>query len=179
MRREWRESSASRSSALTSDPGTGAALPETEIRRLVGEIATDSASAEAAWEALRPLGSAVVPYLAEAYERAKRWQARTALVFHAIPHARTGDVTIELGLRALGDKSYMVRYRACMLLAYGLRPDTLPALREAAMHADVRTAEDARAAIDAIEHRNHHYFVDRTHGGQSFWQVNPGDVPGR
>jgi hypothetical protein len=38
-----------------------------------------------------------------------------------------------------------------------------------------RTVEDARAAIDAIARKNHHYFVDRTHSGRSFWVVNPED----
>jgi ABC-type thiamine transport system substrate-binding protein len=43
-------------------------------------------------------------------------------------------------------------------------------------HSDARTVEDARAAIDAISSRNHHYFMDRGHSGRSFWQVTEGDV---
>jgi hypothetical protein len=96
-------------------------LSETEIRRLVSEIGTDSPSAEAAWQALRGLGPAVAPYLLEAYPNARRWQGRTALVFHAIRFARVSDAAYALGCRALGDKSYMVRYRACMVVAYWLR----------------------------------------------------------
>ena len=158
--------------------GDNSATPtETEIRRLVSEIASDSANADAAWAALRPQGAAIVPYLAEAFPKARRWQARVALIFHSIRHARQSDAAFALGLRALDDRSYMVRYRACMVLAYALRPEALPALRVAATHADARTVEDARAAIDAIEHQNHHFFVDRDHSGRSFWEVNPGDVP--
>jgi hypothetical protein len=152
-------------------------LPETEIRRLVAEIGADSAAATDAWEALRPLGPTVVPYLTEAYTRSKRWQGRVALVFHAIRHARASEAAFQLGLQALGDRSHLVRYRACMVLAYSLRPEALPALAAAARHEDERTAEDARAAIDAIEHRNHHYFVDRDHSGKSYWEVNPGETP--
>ncbi|HSQ30427.1 MAG TPA: hypothetical protein VLN49_11290 [Gemmatimonadaceae bacterium] len=159
------------------DSSSATSLPDAEIRRLVAAIAEDSAAAAEAWEALRPLGAAVVPYLAEAYTKAKRWRGRVALVFHAIRHARASEAAFQLGLQALGDRSHLVRYRACMVLAYALRPEALPALRVAAAHEDERTAEDARAAIDAIEHRNHHYFVDRDHSGRSYWDVNPGDTP--
>lgn len=80
-------------------------------------------------------------------------------------------------LRHLGlaDRSYMVRYRACGLLAYSLRREALPPLQTLSAHADRRTAEDAAAAIDAIEHRNHDYFADRGHTGRSFWAVNDSD----
>jgi hypothetical protein len=150
-------------------------LSEHEIRRLVGEIAADSPKAEAAWQELRALGAAVAPYLLEAYPAARRWQGRTALVFHAIRFARVSEASYALGCRALEDKSYMVRYRACMVLAYALRPDALPALEALLQHTDSRTREDAARAMDAIRNRNHHYFVDRDHSGRSFWVVNETD----
>ena len=150
-------------------------LSEMEIRRLVGEIAADSPVTEAAWQVLRELGPTVAPYLLDAYPTAKRWQGRTALVFHAIRFARTSEAAYALGLRALGDKSYMVRYRACMVLAYSLRADAIPALQALLQHADARTREDAARALDAIHHQNHHYFVDRAHSGRSFWVVNETD----
>ena len=157
------------------EPVGSSELNESDIRRLVGEIAADSASAEVAWQSLRSLGPAVAPYLLEAYAAAKRWQGRTALVFHAIRFARVSDAAYALGKQALGDKSYMVRYRACMVLAYSLRSDAVPALRPLLEHADARTREDAARALDAIEHRNHHYFVDARHSGRSFWVVNDDD----
>jgi hypothetical protein len=150
-------------------------LSETEIRRLVGEIAANSPSAEAAWETLRGLGAAVAPYLLEAYPGARRWQGRTALLFHAIRFARVSEDAYALGHRALADKSYMVRYRACMVLAYSLRADAVPALEALLQHADARTREDAARALDAIHHQNHHYFIDRGHTGRSFWVVNESD----
>ena len=156
-------------------PQGAASLGEGEIRQLVGEIATSAPSAEAAWQKLRVLGPAVAPYLKEAYPGARRWQARTALVFHAIAFARVSDAAYALGCQALGDKSYMVRYRACMLLAYSLRTEAVPALRALLQHADARTREDAARALDAIQHQNHHYFVDTQHSGRSFWVVNDGD----
>jgi len=89
-------------------------LSEMEIRRLVGEIAADSSAAEAAWQVLRGLGPGVASYLLDAYPTAKRWQGRTALVFHAIRFARASEAAYALGLRSLGDKSHMIRCRACM-----------------------------------------------------------------
>jgi hypothetical protein len=161
---------------MTTEPMTGAPeLSEMEIRRLVGEIAADSPSAEAAWQALRALGADVAPYLMDAYATARRWQGRTALVFHAIRFARASEAAYALGLQALGDKSYMVRYRACMVLAYSLRADAIPALQALLQHTDARTREDATRALDAIHHQNHHYFVDRVHSGRSFWVVNETD----
>jgi len=150
-------------------------LDATEIRRLVGEIAAGTSSAETAWEALRVLGADVAPYLLEAYPRARRWQGRTALVFHAIRFARVSEAAYALGQQALRDKSYMARYRACMVLAYSLRADAIPALSALLEHIDTRTREDAARAIDAIQHGNHHYFVDTSHSGRSFWVVNDED----
>ena len=161
----------------TDAPELSKPLSEPEIRRLVGEIAANSPAAEAAWQALRTLGPAVAPYLLEAYAAAKRWQGRTALVFHAIRFARASEPAYALGLQALADKSYMVRYRACMVLAYSLRADAIPALQPLLQHADARTREDAARTLDAIHHQNHHYFVDRAHSGQSFWVVNETDKP--
>jgi hypothetical protein len=70
-----------------------------------------------------------------------------------------------------------VRYRGCCILAYSLRRDAVPALQQLLSHSDTKTADDAMAAIDAIKHRNHHYFVDRDHSGRMFWEVQPGDRP--
>lgn len=151
-------------------------METTELEILVGHLDTKNTSAaEAAWEQLRHLGEAVVPFLLAFYPRARTWQGRTALVFHAIRHARTSKAAFELGERALTDRSYMVRYRACSLLAYSLRRDALPLLRPLTAHADHRTREDATAAIDAIKQSNHHYFVDRDHSDRSFWMVNDSD----
>jgi hypothetical protein len=130
---------------------------------------------DAAWAELRPLGEHVLPHLLEAYRRAKRGELRVAFVFHAIRFARASDVAVALGLAALKDRAMVVRYRACGLLAYSLRRDALPDLRALLTHADARTVADAKAAIDAIEHQNHHLFVDRAHSGRVFWEVVSSD----
>ena len=148
-----------------------------EIRALVLQLDTTSASdEEQAWIPLRNLGDTVVPYLREAYRTFRKSRGRVSLVFHAIRYARISEDAFRLGVEALSDRATLVRYRACGLLAYSQRSDALPHLRALLAHSDARTVEDAKAAIDAISHRNHHFFVDRAHSGRSFWQVNEGDT---
>jgi hypothetical protein len=147
-------------------------VDEATIRELVRQLNTAQVALEAqAWEQLRTLDEAVVPFLEEAYPTTSKWQARLSLVFHAIPFARTSEPAFRLGVAALGDRSFMIRYRACGLLAYSGRREALPALEALLDHPDLRTVEDARAAIAAIEERNHHLFVDRQRTGQVFWEV--------
>jgi hypothetical protein len=143
------------------------------IRRL---DTTSPLDRESAWAQLRPLGIAVAPLLEAAYPSFKKSQGRAALVFHSTPFARTSESAFRLGLRALQDKSSIVRYRACGLLAYSLNSEALPSLREATAHKDAKIVADAVAAMEAVSRKNHHLFVDRSHSGKTFWDVNPGDV---
>jgi len=152
------------------------ALKNSDIPSLVSELDTRSSlQEEAAWVQLRSLGVAVVPHLAAFYPRAKTWQGRASLVFHSLRFARESEDAYQLGIAALEDKSTIVRYRACGLCAYSLRKDALPALRALLSHKDIKTVEDAAAAIDAIESQNHHLFVDRDRSGRSSWIVNESD----
>lgn len=152
-------------------------MDDARIRELVGRLDTAKAlDGENAWGELRPLGAAVLPFLAEFYPKARKWQGRAALIFHAMGYARTSETAFQLGLAALRDKATIVRYRACGLCAYSLRSDAVAPLKQMLEHPEAQTVADARAAIDAIQRRNHHYFVDRNHSGQSFWEVNPGDI---
>ena len=74
-----------------------------------------------------------------------------------------------MGIIAVQDRAYAVRYYGCALLAYSLRADALANLSPLLKHADRRTAEDARAAIDAIKSKNHNFFKDRDHSGKILW----------
>jgi hypothetical protein len=153
-------------------------MNEQEIISLVRQLDTaDSHERESVWEKLQLLRERVVPYLLEAYPSTKKWQGRVALVFHTIRYARTSEAAFQLGLLACADKATLVRHRACGLLAYSLRIDAIPHLEALLKHRDGRTVEDAAAAIDAIERQNHHYFVDRNHTGQIFWQVSDEATP--
>ncbi len=152
-------------------------MTDEEIRAFVADMdTTDSRCAESAWLKIRHLGQSVVPFLAEALPAFRRWQGRVALVFHAIRYARSSDIAFQLGLAALQDRAALVRYRACGLLAYSLREDAVPHLRRLLCHRDPKTVDDARAAIDAIEYQNHHYFVDRNHSGRLYWELNERDT---
>jgi hypothetical protein len=136
---------------------------------------TRSLEEERVWEPLRNLGESVVPFLAEAYPRFRRWQGRASLLYHSTRYSRTHEEAFQLGRRALRDRSLVVRYRACGVVAYSLRRDALSDLRELRSSDEQRTREDAAAAIDAIEKQNHHLFIDRSHSGRSFWVVNEAD----
>lgn len=152
-------------------------MDDPRIRHALEMFDTASTNAhEAAWALLRPLGVDVVPILAEYFPRMKKAQGRVALVFHATRFSRESQAAFELGLLALNDKATLVRYRACGLCAYSLRKDAIPSLERLLAHADAKTVDDARAAIDAIRRKNHHYFIDRSHSNSTFWEVNPEDV---
>jgi hypothetical protein len=151
-------------------------MNEEAIRAAVAALDTRrSSEEELAWGRLSGLGADVVPFLAEAYPRFRRWEGRASLLYHSTRHARTSDAAFELAVAALGDRSFVVRNCACAVLAYSLRREALLLLREQANHPDARTREDVAAALDAIEKQNHHYFRDRDHSGMVKWIVNKSD----
>ncbi|OAI18171.1 MULTISPECIES: hypothetical protein [Methylomonas] len=116
---------------------------------------------------LGKLGDKLPTLLLKKYQTSRKWQARCSCVFHSIRFARVVDEAVQLGVQALSDKSKVVRYRACMLLACSLNANALSALKELEANAtDTETRANAHAAIDAIEHQNSNYFVDRTHSGK-------------
>jgi hypothetical protein len=96
-----------------------------------------------------------VPPLANFYPRAKKWQGRAWLIYQAIRYSRVSEDAFRLGLKALNDKSSVVRHRACSLCAYSLRREAIPMLKTLFDHTDQKTLEDAQAAIDSIQHQNH------------------------
>jgi len=143
--------------------------PETvaEVRRLVRAMSQASdLDHERHWAALRYLGASVVPYLEEAYGGTPGWRGRVRQVFYAMRHAKTSESAFRLGLAATRDRSTLVRYRACMLLALAGREEAIPALRELIWHRDQHTRDDAAATIAAIERGDPHRFVDRDGTGR-------------
>ena len=120
----------------------------------------------------------LVPLLIEIYPRLRRSTGRAAILFWLVSYARTRQDVVILAISALTDRAYLVREYACSILAYSLRSDVLPSLSGLQNHRDQKTRESVVAAIDAISSKNHHYYVDRRHTGDTFWGVNPGDVPG-
>ncbi len=128
-------------------------------------------AAEDAREQLVPHGSAILGPALDAYPELRNANGRMALVYTAMKFARHHDRAVELGRRALADRAYVVRYYACMLLAYSGRPDTLPDLEHLVANGDARSSADAKAAITAIREGNHHLFLDRSGTGRARLEI--------
>lgn len=153
-------------------------MEEDEIRNLVALFNTqDNAVSTAIWQKLKGSGERVLPHFHELFRVAGRFEVRRNIAFYSTRFARTSDIAFRIGLMAIEDRSSIVRYRGCGILAYSLRSDALPFLKQKLTHSDDKTVADIKAAIDAIENGNHHYFIDRAHSGRSFWTVNDGDSP--
>ncbi len=111
------------------------------------------------------------------YEQARRADDRRKCVFRAIGLARDTEAARELGLKALADRSWSVRYRAHQLLAYSRDPAVIPALCEARdREARPELQDSIDAAIKAIEKRNHNLFLDRQESGNIAFNPNPWDA---
>lgn len=122
-----------------------------------------------AWHDLkRQAGVAAPQLLRQHYRNSRKWQVRVSCLYHAIAYARHFPEAVELGREALSDRSKVVRYRACMLLAVSLDKASLPALRNAESESDQdeETIGNIRAALNAIENQNQHLFVDRENSGK-------------
>ena len=137
----------------------------------------DGSGSDSEYEAIEQLhkqGHRLPALLLAKYKTTRKWGARSSCVYHAIRYARKSDEAIELGFLALSDKSKVVRYRACMLLAYSLEEGLLERLRLLVDSAtlDEETRNDLKAAIDAIEHQNSDFFVDREHSGKVSLRIN-------
>lgn len=105
-------------------------------------------------------------WLLHHYRTSRNWKARRSCAYFAT-FDRASEDALTLGREAIRDRSKHVRYRACQLLAQIQRKDVLPDLRkELAALRDGPGADDVRAAIDAIESENRHYFLDREHTGK-------------
>lgn len=143
-----------------------------EIRQKIDLLDTASwGEEEIAWAALRPLGEELAPYLHEAYGRFRKWQGRTSLVYHSVQFARASEDAFALGVTALADRSYMVRYRACALLAYSLRHNALPLLEARLDDPHPLVARSALAACNAIRAQDQNLFADWSLSGQTRWVV--------
>ena len=116
----------------------------------------------------------VVPFI-DAFPRIGHAAGRSAVLFFLIRFAREQSAVVDLATRALTDEAELVRREACAVLAFSLREDVLPALEALASRPDDAAREWAVAAMDAITHRNHHYFLDRAHTGTIRWTPDAPD----
>jgi len=120
---------------------------------------------------------ALVPLFSEALPKIRNATGRMHIMFDLIPFARRDPRVVEIAKNRLQDRSAAVRMHACEILAYSLRHDVIPSLEQLLDHPAAETRATAAAAIDAIQHQNHHFYLDREHRGTSFWVVNPQDDP--
>jgi hypothetical protein len=135
----------------------------------------DGSGSDSEWQAVAVLreraGNRLPGLLLATYRQARRAGPRASCVYHATRYARVSDAAVCLGLEALEDRSRIVRYRACGLLAYAQRPDVLDRLRERLVDVPDVSKADVRAAIDALEQGDHNLFIDRGHSGKLTWNI--------
>ena len=124
---------------------------------------------DAAWVVADSMGDDLLTLFAEAFPRIRKSEGRASIMRYVGRFSRESEVAFRMGTVAVRDRAYAVRHYGCALLAYSLRADALPILLSLLKHADRRTVEDARAAIDAIKSKNHNFFKDRDHSGKILW----------
>jgi hypothetical protein len=124
---------------------------------------------DAAWVVADSMGDDLLTLFAEAFPRIRKSEGRASIMRYVGRFSRESEVAFRMGKVAVRDRAYAVRHYGCALLAYSLRADAFPILLSLLKHADRRTVEDARAAIDAIKSKNHNFFKDRDHSGKILW----------
>jgi len=146
------------------------AMQDERIETLVEAFSTSRRSEiDAAWVVADSMGTELLALFAEALPRIRKSEGRASIMRYVGRFSRESEVAFRMGTVAVGDRAYAVRHYGCALLAYSLRKDALPSLISLLKHSDLRTVEDARAAIDAIKNKNHNFFKDRDHSGRIFW----------
>jgi HEAT repeat protein len=117
----------------------------------------------------------LAPHYIAAYRKIRRRGGRLIILYALCGLSRTSVEIVELGRLGLKDRSWIVRERACALLAYALKPETIPDLEALLEHKDERTRVEAAAAINAIVKGNHNLYVDRRETGKVFWRIASDD----
>lgn len=105
--------------------------------------------------------------LLEKYRNSRKADDRYDCLVLAADYVKTDKDALQIGIEGLTDRAKQGRYLACQLLAWSLDRSVLPTLYEAANNCkDQETLDNIKAAIDAIEHQNSNYYVDRKHTGK-------------
>lgn len=146
-------------------------MTEDKVYELIKNLDTEKLSEqEKYWSEIKKLDIDIPRYFLEVYPIFKKWQGRVRLVFSCIEYARSNESAFQLGIKAINDKATLVRYRGACILAYSLREDAIPYLKNNLKHSDEETQKDAERAIRAIKNQNHHIFME---GRADKWIVNP------
>jgi hypothetical protein len=144
-----------------------------------GLIAIDGSGSEAERNAIAEIrarhGASYVDVLKELYHSSKSRKIRAACIYYCFGQAKSNKSATSLALEALADKSKIVRFRACQLLAYSLNQDILPQLKLTRSTISKDSVEDVDAVVDAIQSQNQNFFRDRTHSGKIFMTLRESD----
>lgn len=111
-------------------------------------------------------------FVLEMFNDIRHAPVRDLFICSMLHFVRHSEVAVNVAVIGLKDKSMTVRYNAAAALAYSLDPSVIPIL-EAATKKEPKNENRMtyEAAIDAIEHQNHNFFVDRDHSGMVTWEV--------
>jgi hypothetical protein len=147
---------------------------QAEAARLT-RLFVDGAPATAVRVRLDALGPELWPRaLLARYRQARLRDDRKDCVRAATGLARDSMAARELGVTALADRSWSVRYWAHQLLAYSLDSSIVPLLRVArGKETRPELLDSIDGAIKSIEKRNHNLFLDRRETGRAGWSANP------
>ena len=119
----------------------------------------------------------LVSVYVEAFPQIKNWAGRMHIMYSLPQFARSDKQVVEVARFGLNDRSRIVRYYACQVLAYSLDRESIPFLEAILDHADEKTRGYAADAIKAITKQNHHLWMDPNETGRYFWVLRPGDDP--
>jgi len=118
------------------------------------------------------LGTAFPDKMLSHYRISRIKGIRASCLFYCFPNARTSNAAKELAMLALRDKSKVVRYRACQLLAYSQDRNLLGRIEQLRNSIDAESRPDLDAVLDAISNQNQHFFKDREHSGRIFMELD-------
>jgi hypothetical protein len=118
------------------------------------------------------LGTAFPDQMLSHYRNSRLKSIRASCLFYCFPNARTSNAAKELAMLALRDKSKVVRYRACQLLAYSQDRNLLGRIEQVRNSFDAESRPDLEAALDAISNQNQNFFKDREHSGSIFMELD-------
>lgn len=146
-------------------------MPSERVNTLIQAFSvTRRPEIDAAWVITESMGGDLLGLLAEAFPYIRKSEGRASILRYVGRFSRESEVAFRMGIAAIQDRAFAVRHYGCAILAYSLRADALPILRPLLKHSDPRTVEDAKAAIDAVKSKNHHFFMDRNHSGRMLWE---------
>jgi hypothetical protein len=107
-------------------------------------------------------GDKNISFSVKYYLNSKDASVRKDMVTFVIRYARTSKTALELGIRALRDRSKHV-HAGCAVLAYSLRNDMIPYLKDLLNSKDEETRNNSKSAIKAIQKQDINLFVKPTH----------------